>query len=374
VGTSKENVESNWVRNEWSRYIDRIQNEDDLHRSSFIPVFKDMNPYDMTKINNAFVQGVDASKIGYLTTLVDGVMKILKPEKEQKILSAFENLDNYAEFTKIQKQKSKELKARRWEEFKQTKGMKKWWYYLLIYSPIIFAIPYLILCTSVESLILYGKTYALVFISMIVMLALSIVALCVHAKRFKVDKIFNVAIPFVTFALGFVLYFVMYFYAPITVGGLSAYNVGNCYRGDGYYYYIENFNIGKMASIQYLDKNGEYKNNIKIENGKKVFYLPDKIDDILVAGVYTDIIPSDVQIIVIPRNDDFQFRISGDANNLKNVEEIYCYDFYDVSFQLSDRGVGVNYDERPFKLCCKYPENFTTYGDNVVTKDGGYYD
>ena len=57
VGTKKENVEANWVRNEWSRYVDRIKNEEKLSKSSFIPVFKNMNPYDMPKVNNAYVQG-----------------------------------------------------------------------------------------------------------------------------------------------------------------------------------------------------------------------------------------------------------------------------------------------------------------------------
>lgn len=77
VGTDKNNIESVWVRNEWSRFIDRIKNNE-LKTQSFVPVFKNMSPYDMPKINNSYVQGVDASKLGWLTTLSDGVEKIVK--------------------------------------------------------------------------------------------------------------------------------------------------------------------------------------------------------------------------------------------------------------------------------------------------------
>ena len=98
VGTSKENIDSAWVRNEWSRFIDRIKNnEEGMNSTSFIPVFKDMNPYDMPKINNQFIQGVDASKIGYVYTIVDGVEKILSPENEKEILSTFDNVENIAQ-------------------------------------------------------------------------------------------------------------------------------------------------------------------------------------------------------------------------------------------------------------------------------------
>ena len=106
MGTKKENIESNWVRNEWSRFIDRIKNEPQtLSQNSFIPVFKDMSPYDMPKVNNNFVQGVDASKLGYSITVLDGVQKILKPEKEKKVLEVFDNVENMLQFEKIRRQK-----------------------------------------------------------------------------------------------------------------------------------------------------------------------------------------------------------------------------------------------------------------------------
>ena len=121
VGTSKEHIESNWVRNEWSRFIDRIKNEPQvLNGNNFIPVFKDMNPYDMPKVNNGFVQGVDASKLGYAITVVDGVQKILKPEKEKKVLDVFDNVENIEQFEKIRKQRNLELKQKNGKSLTKT--------------------------------------------------------------------------------------------------------------------------------------------------------------------------------------------------------------------------------------------------------------
>ena len=83
VGTKKEYINSVWVKNEWTRFIDRIRVEDELSARSFIPVFKDMSPNDMPTINNKYAQGVDASKLGYEITVADGVSKYIKPKKEE---------------------------------------------------------------------------------------------------------------------------------------------------------------------------------------------------------------------------------------------------------------------------------------------------
>ena len=303
VGTSKENVESNWVRNEWSRYIDRIQIEEDLHRSSFIPVFKDMNPYDMPKINNAFVQGVDASKIGYLTTLIDGIQKILKPEKEQKLLSSFENLDTYLEFTKIQKQNNIELRTRRWQEFKKSKGIKKWLYFLFLYSPLILGLPYLIFASLTDSHLSRGKFYVFNIFLMITMLLMCIIPVCIHvANKFKVNRFLNIFVPILLFVVGEILYFTTYFMYPITLCGNSAMMVGSYYRGDGYYYCTQQYNRGSSyrSLIYYIDSNGKYKEDIKEENGKKVYYLPKEVDGYDVEFFGSNVLPEDVQILVVP--------------------------------------------------------------------------
>ncbi|MBQ9790989.1 MAG: TIR domain-containing protein [Clostridia bacterium] len=87
VGTSKENIESPWVRNEWSRFIERIRfGHNEVNAYSFIPVFKGMNPYDMPKINGHYAQGIDASKIGYVYSVVDGVDRIYSKIAVKKTL------------------------------------------------------------------------------------------------------------------------------------------------------------------------------------------------------------------------------------------------------------------------------------------------
>jgi len=73
VGTSADNLNSVWVKNEWSRYLAFMQEDDS---KSLIPVYKDMSPYDMPE-EFAFLQAQDFGKIGALQDIVRGVQKLL---------------------------------------------------------------------------------------------------------------------------------------------------------------------------------------------------------------------------------------------------------------------------------------------------------
>ena len=76
VGTKKEHVESVWVKNEWSRFFERMEDsQDTVTKHNYIPVFKNMNPYDMPKGN--LLQGVDASQPGWIKRLGDGIDQLL---------------------------------------------------------------------------------------------------------------------------------------------------------------------------------------------------------------------------------------------------------------------------------------------------------
>lgn len=88
VGTSKENIEAPWVKNEWIRFIDRINCNEDVDRRSFIPVFKNMNPDDMPCIGNRQVQCVDASDLLYYKNISDYISELLglKKNKEEEEL------------------------------------------------------------------------------------------------------------------------------------------------------------------------------------------------------------------------------------------------------------------------------------------------
>lgn len=123
VGTKKEYINSVWVKNEWTRFIDRIKTENDKELTSqcFIPVFKDMSPNDMPKINNKFVQGVDASKLGYEITVADGVNKYLKPKEEKSIVKTINSFEDILEMKKAQKKAKKDHYAKKFDELKKDK-------------------------------------------------------------------------------------------------------------------------------------------------------------------------------------------------------------------------------------------------------------
>ncbi len=73
VGTSKENLESVWVKNEWSRYLALISKG---KKKTLIPAYKDMDVYDLPE-EFSFLQAQDMSKIGFMQDLVYGVKKLL---------------------------------------------------------------------------------------------------------------------------------------------------------------------------------------------------------------------------------------------------------------------------------------------------------
>ena len=132
VGTKKEYINSVWVKNEWTRFIDRIRTDDELSARSFIPVFKDMSPNDMPTVNNKYAQGVDASKLGYEITVADGVSKYIKPRSQkEEPASTFrpnepeEELDIYQRRKLRREQAFNENLARRKESYRQKFENKK---------------------------------------------------------------------------------------------------------------------------------------------------------------------------------------------------------------------------------------------------------
>lgn len=78
VGTSEDNVNAPWVKNEWSRYFDRMRDPDPGNAKfrKYIPVFKGMSAYDMPRIGNSNIQGVDAEESDYLDKISNTIKKI----------------------------------------------------------------------------------------------------------------------------------------------------------------------------------------------------------------------------------------------------------------------------------------------------------
>ncbi len=80
LGTKPEYFEATWVKNEWSRYLDFMQDSSDKH---LIPAYKGMSAYQLPE-EFAAIQAVDMSRIGFMQDLCDGVKKLLrKNETEQ---------------------------------------------------------------------------------------------------------------------------------------------------------------------------------------------------------------------------------------------------------------------------------------------------
>ena len=73
VGTEYNYINSIWVRNEWSRYLDLMKRNKD---KMLIPCYKDMDPYDLPKEFSG-LQAQDMGKVGAIQDLVRGIGKVI---------------------------------------------------------------------------------------------------------------------------------------------------------------------------------------------------------------------------------------------------------------------------------------------------------
>ena len=76
VGTSAENINSPWVRNEWSRFLSLVKKDPG---KVIIPCYRDMDPHDLP-VELAVLQSQDMGKIGFTQDLLRGLKKVI-PEK-----------------------------------------------------------------------------------------------------------------------------------------------------------------------------------------------------------------------------------------------------------------------------------------------------
>lgn len=81
VGTSQENLNAVWVKNEWSRFIALMKRDSS---KVLIPCYRDMNPYDMPD-SLAMLQSYDMSKIGFVQDLVYGIGKIIRKKEKTTV-------------------------------------------------------------------------------------------------------------------------------------------------------------------------------------------------------------------------------------------------------------------------------------------------
>ena len=81
VGTDYEHFDAVWVKNEWSRFLKLIAKGE---KKTLIPVYKDMDPYDMPK-ELRVLAAQDMGKIGAMQDLLHGVEKLLKQKEDTSI-------------------------------------------------------------------------------------------------------------------------------------------------------------------------------------------------------------------------------------------------------------------------------------------------
>ncbi|MCH5270148.1 MAG: TIR domain-containing protein [Lachnospiraceae bacterium] len=116
VCTSNANVNSVWVKNEWSRYLRFMQ---DNSQKVLIPVYKGMQIYELPDELSKF-QAQDYSKVGSVQDIAYSVKKIVSTEDREKKDSALEGLIR----EKIQReQKISEKKVRRKKQAAVAKRM-----------------------------------------------------------------------------------------------------------------------------------------------------------------------------------------------------------------------------------------------------------
>ena len=77
VGTSAENLNAVWVKNEWSRYLAMMRKD---RSKLLIPCYRDMDPYDLPE-QLSVLMSYDMGKIGFIQDLIRGVDKVLGAEK-----------------------------------------------------------------------------------------------------------------------------------------------------------------------------------------------------------------------------------------------------------------------------------------------------
>ena len=71
-----------WVRNEWMRYLDMMDEEENT--KTLIPVYSKMDPYDIPQeISGRHLQAQDAGKIGFQQDLLHGISKIMSSHRKK---------------------------------------------------------------------------------------------------------------------------------------------------------------------------------------------------------------------------------------------------------------------------------------------------
>ena len=118
VGTSAENLNAVWVKNEWSRFLAMMRKD---KSKLLIPCYRDMDPYDMPE-QLTVLMSYDMGKIGFIQDLIRGVNKVLDADKPKEKETVHETVvvknEGGANAQALLKRGNMALEDKKWDDAK----------------------------------------------------------------------------------------------------------------------------------------------------------------------------------------------------------------------------------------------------------------
>ena len=118
VGTSAENLNAVWVKNEWSRFLAMMRKD---KTKLLIPCYRDMDPYDMPE-QLTVLMSYDMGKIGFIQDLIRGVNKVLDADKPKEKETVHETVvvknEGGANTDALLKRGNMALEDKKWDDAK----------------------------------------------------------------------------------------------------------------------------------------------------------------------------------------------------------------------------------------------------------------
>ena len=118
VGTSAENLNAVWVKNEWSRFLAMMRKD---KSKLLIPCYRDMDPYDMPE-QLTVLMSYDMGKIGFIQDLIRGVNKVLDADKPKEKEAVHETVvvknEGGANAQALLKRGNMALEDKKWDDAK----------------------------------------------------------------------------------------------------------------------------------------------------------------------------------------------------------------------------------------------------------------
>ena len=114
IGTSPENFNAIWVKNEWSRFLTLVKKSNG--KKILIPAYKDMDPYDLPE-EFSHLQAQDMNKLGFMQDLLRGIKKLIKSNEPTVAVKETVVVNNTnAEISPLLKRAFMYLEDENWED------------------------------------------------------------------------------------------------------------------------------------------------------------------------------------------------------------------------------------------------------------------